>query len=132
MSISFVNAPLLATFLFGMFWRRTSAWGGFFGLLAGIIAAATHYLMTLHGIFHYSTDQAGNFWRAAIAFGCAAFVTFVVSLITKAPSREDLEGLVYGQAADQVIHKELPWYERPVVLGAIILILAVIINIIFW
>ncbi len=44
----FVNAPLLATFLLGMFWRRTSAWGGFYGLLAGILAAAVHYYFTDH------------------------------------------------------------------------------------
>src|SRR5580765_6805700 len=43
---SFVNAPLFATFLLGMFWRRTTGHGAFGGLLAGTGAAALHYEMT--------------------------------------------------------------------------------------
>jgi SSS family solute:Na+ symporter len=42
-----VNAPLFATFLLGMFWRRATGHGAFFGLLAGTIAAAIHHGMTL-------------------------------------------------------------------------------------
>jgi SSS family solute:Na+ symporter len=128
----FVNAPLLATFLFGMFWKRTSAWGGFFGLLTGIIAAATHWFMTIHGILNFSTDQAGNFWRACVAFGVAAVVTLVVSLVTAPPKQEQLDGLVYGQNVASTSHANIPVWQRPAVLGAIIIVLTVIINIIFW
>ena len=38
---AFVNAPLFATFVLGMFWRRTTGHGAFFGLLAGTMGAAT-------------------------------------------------------------------------------------------
>ena len=43
---SFINAPLFATFLLGMFWARTTANGAFWGLLGGILACAVHYLLT--------------------------------------------------------------------------------------
>jgi SSS family solute:Na+ symporter len=32
---SIFNAPLFATFIIAMFWRRATAWGGFFSLVAG-------------------------------------------------------------------------------------------------
>jgi len=128
----FVNAPLLATFLFGMFWKRTSAWGGFFGLLTGIVAAATHWMMTEHHILQFSTDQAGNFWRACVAFGVAAIVTFVVSLVTAPPKSEQLEGLVYGHSERVSSHADIPIWQRPAILAAVIIVLTVIINLIFW
>src|SRR5436305_517926 len=43
----FVNAPLLATFLLGMFWKRATGHGAFVGLLAGTMAAAIHHGLTL-------------------------------------------------------------------------------------
>ena len=47
---SFVNAPLFATFFLGMFWKRTTANGAFFGLLSGTVAAAlTHGLTSAEG-----------------------------------------------------------------------------------
>ena len=44
---AFVNAPLFATFLLGMFWRRATGHGAFFGLIAGTMAAAIHHGLTL-------------------------------------------------------------------------------------
>ena len=32
---SIFNAPLFATFIIAMFWRRATAWGGFWSLVAG-------------------------------------------------------------------------------------------------
>src|SRR5437588_931276 len=44
---AFVNAPLFATFLLGMFSKRTTGHGAFSGLLAGTVAAALHHGLTL-------------------------------------------------------------------------------------
>jgi SSS family solute:Na+ symporter len=128
----FVNAPLLGTFLFGMFWKRTSAWGGFWGLVVGISAAIIHYVMTVNGTIHFSTDQAGNFWRAFIAFAAGAIATFVVSLVTQPPSQEQLTGLVYGQAAETTLHQDIPVWQRPAVLAVVILVITAIVNICVW
>ena len=46
----FVNAPLFATFLLGMFWKRATGHGAFSGLLSGTAAAAlTHGLTVAEG-----------------------------------------------------------------------------------
>ena len=47
----FVNAPLFATFLLGMFWKRTTGTGAFLGLFGGIAGSA---------LFHAVTTAAGN------------------------------------------------------------------------
>ncbi len=64
---SFFNAPLFATFLLGMFWKRTSPWAAFWGLLIGTGTSIGHYLLTIHGTFSYPSVMAGNFWRSTIA-----------------------------------------------------------------
>ena len=40
---AFVNAPLFATFMLGMSWKRTTGHGAFTGLFAGTLAAAVHH-----------------------------------------------------------------------------------------
>src|ERR1041385_8605588 len=51
---SFVNAPLFATFLLGMFWKRATGHGAFFGLLGGTVAAAL-----THGLAHTTGADLG-------------------------------------------------------------------------
>ena len=93
---SFVNAPLFATFLLGMFWKRATGHGAFAGLIAGTAAAMLHHGLTLpieahpgiHGgwiavVHHYPSDMAQNFWGAIFAFSTNFIVTVVVSLFTK-------------------------------------------------
>ncbi len=128
----FVNAPLLATFLFGMFWKRTTPWGGFWGLIAGMLAALTHYLLTIDHVLHFSTDQSGNFWRAFVAFAVGAIVTYLVSLVTQPLPDEKMRGLVYQLTPKPESDSHLSWWRRPVVLGVLILIFALVVNILFW
>ena len=129
----FVNAPLLGTFLFGMFWKRTTPWGGFWGLIIGTIAAIVHYVMTNHGlVFHYTTPQAGNFWRAFIAFSVGALATYLISLVTRPKPLEELKGLVYSETPRPDSDAHLPWFQRPVVFGAIVILVMVIMNLLVW
>ncbi len=89
---SLVNAPLFATFLLGMFWKRTTGHGAFTGLLAGTAGALLHHGLTLpadatpgiHGGWiaprpHYPSDMAQNFWTAIFAFTINLVVTVAVS-----------------------------------------------------
>src|SRR6201999_4099723 len=69
---SFVNAPLFATFLLGMFWKRTTGHGAFTGLIAGTLTAAVaHGLTTAEGkggwitpLHVFPSTMAQNFWMA--------------------------------------------------------------------
>jgi SSS family solute:Na+ symporter len=136
---SFVNAPLFATFLLGMFWKRTTGHGAFAGLLAGTTTAAvTHGLTEAEGkggwisISHtFPSTMAQNFWMAIFAWAVCFVVTIVVSLATAPKPDAELRGLVYGlteipRDADQ------PWYKRPVPLALLVAAALVVLNVIFW
>jgi len=140
-----VNAPLFATFLLGMFWRRTTGHGAFFGLLTGTAAAAIQHGLTLpHGatpglkggflgavVHTYPSEMAQNFWSAIFAWTACFTTTIVISLLTRrTKSDQDLKGLVYSLTPRQTDHG-LPWYKAPVTLGVIALGLTLVLNIIF-
>ncbi len=143
---AFVNAPLFATFLLGMFWRRTTGHGAFWGLIIGTAAAAIHdglvlplgavagikggYLgMVLHT---YPSEMAQNFWTAIIAWTACFVATIVISLATRQKkSDEDLGGLVYA-LTPRIVNHDLVWYKRPATLGVVVLGLTAVLNIIFW
>jgi SSS family solute:Na+ symporter len=140
---AFVNAPLFATFLLGMFWKRTTGHGAFTGLLGGTIAAALHQGMTLPDgavsgikggwitVLHvYPSEMAQNFWTAIFAWVACFFITILVSLATRAPEESKLTGLVYALTPrPQEAH--LPWYERPGPLAVIVLAATVLLNVVF-
>jgi SSS family solute:Na+ symporter len=141
---AFVNAPLFATFLLGMFWKRTTGHAAFTGLLAGTMAAAAHHGLTLPngavpgikggwlGLLHtYPSEMAQNFWTAIWAWTTCFVVTILVSLLTRPREESELVGLVYS-LTKKPEEGHLPWYERPAVLGAVVLAMAIVLNIIFW
>ena len=128
---AFFNAPLFGTFLLGMFWKRTSAHSGFWGLLSGILAAATHYTLYRYHVIFYPSDMAANFYQAIWAFSVCVVVTVVVTLFTEPRKEEELVGLVYS-LTPKPRNQDLPWYERPGILAIGILALCTVLNIIFW
>ena len=116
-----------------MFWKRTSAHSGFWGLLCGILAAATHYSLYHFHYIHYPSDMAANFYQAILwAFvGFVSAVTVVVTLFTEPRKEEELVGLVYS-LTPRPKTSDLPWYERPSIWAIGILALCTVLNIIFW
>ena len=136
---SFVNAPLFATFLLGMFWKRTTGHGAFTGLLSGTGAAAlTHGLTTAEGkggwianLHTFPSTMAQNFWIAIFAWSTCFAVTILVSLVTRPRPLADLRNLVYG-FTDHPPEERLAWYKRPALLAVIVAVITVILNVIFW
>ena len=127
---AFFNAPLFGTFLLGMFWKRTSAHSGFWGLLCGILSAATHYTLYHFHYIAYPSDMAANFYQAIVAFVTCFVVTVVVTLFTEPRKEAELVGLVYSLTPrPKTAH--LPWYERPGILAIIILGMCAVLNIVF-
>jgi len=140
---SIVNAPLFATFLLGMFWKRTTGHGAFTGLIAGTGAALLHHGFTLpvdaapgihggwlHILHHYPSDMAQNFWTAIFAFSVNFIVTIAVSLVTRPRPEVELVGLVYS-LTPKPIETHLSWYQKPVTLGIAVLAMLVILNLVF-
>ncbi len=141
---AFVNAPLFATFLLGMFWKRTSGHGAFFGLLSGTTAAALHHGLTLPAgavagikggwitsIHSYPSEMAQNFWTAIWAWSACFAITILISLATKPRKEEELKGLVYS-LTERPSEGHLPFYKRPLALGLLVLALVLVLNLIFW
>ena len=142
---AFVNAPLFATFLLGMFWTRTTGHAAFLGLLGGTAAAALHHGLTLPtgglagikggwlGLQHiYPSEMAQNFWTAIWAWTTCFLLTIVISLVTRRlKTDEDLRGLVWSLTPRQP-QAHLPWWRTPEGLGLGVLGLAAALNVIFW
>jgi len=134
----FVNAPLFATFLLGMFWKRSTGHGAFTGLLSGTTAAALTYGLTTAegkggflGVVHqFPSSMAQNFWVAIDAFVVCTVVTVVVSLATQPKQDLELVGLVYGVTPHQA--EEAVWYKRPAMLALVAAGLCILLNFVFF
>jgi SSS family solute:Na+ symporter len=143
----FVNAPLFATFLLGMFWKRTTANGAFYGLLTGTLAAVTFHSLTvpkgamsgINGgwIAHLHTfpsAMAQNFWLAICAWSACFVATIVISLLgSRDKTDEQLEGLVHSwrRRAD-ASGKPRMWYAHVGVAAAALLLVVIALNAVFF
>ncbi len=128
---SFFNAPLFATFMLGMFWRRATPWGAFWGLLSGILSAATHYLLVEQKVLRYGSDMTANFYGAITAWTVCFLVTIVVSFVSSQKSEKELVGLVYGLTPREHDGAR-PWLARPSTFAWGVFAVAVLLNIWFW
>jgi SSS family solute:Na+ symporter len=131
---SIFNAPLFATFIIGMFWRRMTPWAGFWGLVAGTIGAAVTWIGYKAGWFSFGSDLDESMWGAGVAFVTDAIVTVAVTLRTRPKPVEELQGLVYGMANvdEYAARRQHRWWESPGLLGALTLGGATLLTIIFW
>jgi solute:Na+ symporter, SSS family len=133
---SYFNAPLFATFIIAMFWRRTTPWAGFFGLIAGFLGAFVTHELSSSGTVDMGSELAASFWGAVAAFAADAVVTVAVSLFTQPKDTEALRGLVWGLPRrdvepERMSEEERAWYRSPWLLGAGAMALVVILNIVF-
>jgi solute:Na+ symporter, SSS family len=124
---SFFIAPLFATVIIGMLWKRASPAGGFWGLLAGTASSVAMWAwvkvdpsaLRYIALSPYAKDMAENMYRALWSCIICALVTVVVSLLTKPKPESELKGLVYGateippESYVTVLHR--PWFWATVV-----------------
>jgi solute:Na+ symporter, SSS family len=142
---AFVNAPLFATFMLGMFWKRASGHGAFVGLVSGTLAAAVHHGLTLPAgaavgfkggfigtVLHtYPSEMAQNFWTAIFAWTTCFVVTILVSMVTAPRPEAELRGLVYS-LTPRPRDEGVPIYRQPGPLAVVVLLATIVLNIIFW
>jgi SSS family solute:Na+ symporter len=136
---SWVNAPLFATMLLGMFVVWITPSGAFWGLVAGMGSSFTLYLAvkfewitkSFITLSSPASDMAANFWRAWWAWLICFVITIIISLFTKKKPKEELIGLVKGLTSETV-NKDIPFIKRPEFYAIISLIVLVILNVIFW
>jgi SSS family solute:Na+ symporter len=136
----FVNAPLFATFLLGMFWRRSTGHGAFAGLVTGTSAAAlTHGLTMAENkggwlgsvLTEFPSSMAQNFWIAIWAWSACFVVTILVSFMSASKPDSELKNLVYGLTEMPSEHGVV-WYKRPGPLAIVVGVICIALNFLFW
>ena len=136
---SFFIAPLFATVIIGMLWKRASPAGGFWGLLTGTGASVGMWAwvkmdptaLRYVALSPYAKDMAENMYRALWSCLTCAIVTVLVSLLTKPKPEAELQGLVYG-ATDIPSETYVSTFHRPWFWAVVVGVIFVALNIIFW
>jgi len=137
----FFNAPLFATFILGMFWKRMSPTAGWMGLVAGTLSAIVVAFLTEDAFGSLSTGvipvggQGAAFLAASTAFVVDIALSIAVSLVTAPKPVEELVGLVYSETPREDLVDEheasYPWYRRTIPLAGVALVMVIILNIAF-
>ncbi|MEV7092375.1 sodium:solute symporter family protein [Amycolatopsis sp. NPDC051045] len=132
---SFFNAPLFATFILGMFWKRMTPHAGWSGLVLGTASAITIWALSQTGVIGLE-GQGTSFVAAGVAFVVDIVVSVVVSLATKPKPDEELVGLVYSLTPKETRQHDATgenagWYRKPGLLAGIVLVLTIALNAIF-
>ena len=137
----FFNAPLFATFILGMFWKRMTATAGWVGLVSGTLAAVVVAFLSEDSFGSASlgvlgiAGQGASFVAAGAAFVVDIIVSIVVSLRTRPKSEADLKGLVYSLTPKESLvdadEGKIPWYQSPTKLAGIALVMVIILNLLF-
>ena len=136
---SFFIAPLFATVIIGMLWKRATPAAGFWGLFAGTLSSISMYLwvrfdpraVAYVALSPDAQDQAQNMFRALWSCMFCAVVTVVVSLATRPKDEGQLKGLVYS-LTDIPKENYVSTLHRPWFWAAVVGIVFVALNIIFW
>jgi SSS family solute:Na+ symporter len=135
----FFISPLLGVVLMGMFWKRATKEGGFWGLLLGTLTSIGLWAwvkvdptaLKYVAISPYARDMAENMYRALWAVSVSVIVCLVVSLFTKARPVAELNGLVYG-ATKLPVEEPVPFYKNEWFWTAIAIVGFLALNIYFW
>ncbi len=131
----FFNAPLFATFILGMFWRRMTPAAGWTGLVAGTLSAVVLWSSSEFGGLFTLPGQGLAFVSAATAFVVDILVSVVVTRFTAPKPAHELRGLVYSETPRASLvdpdEAELPFYRRPVPMAAIGMVLVIALNVVF-
>ena len=135
----FFNAPLFATFILGMFWKKMTPDAGWSSLVSGTLMAVIYWYISTFtsasAVIFNLPGQGTAFVAASLAFVTAVVVACVVSMFTKPKPAAELVGFVYSETPHDVrtdaTESSLPWYRRTVPLGLLCLALVIALNIIF-
>jgi SSS family solute:Na+ symporter len=131
---SFFNAPLFATFLIGLLWKRMGGWAGFWSLLTGTVGAITAFILYETGAVNMGSAINSTFIIAIVAFLSALISAVIVTLITDPPDMAKLTGYVWGTQPLKggYLSIEGGWYRSPAVLGAIVVLIGVVFDILLF
>ena len=123
--------PMSVAFLLGMFWKRATSTGAFYGMVVGVATNIVHYVLYAFGLVHYRTDMAANTYIIIVGWLTGLAVAVGLSLITESRPESQLEGLVYSLPSVQHSDK-ISWYGSPALWGVALLGMLGVLAWIFW
>src|SRR5271170_3498352 len=136
---TFFIAPLLGTILLGMFWKRATAAGGFWGLLAGTTTSISLFIwvklspsaLSIVAFSPDAKDLAENLYRALWSWWVCVLVTIIVSYFGKPRPEAELKGLVYGAT---VLPNEgpVPLIKNHWFWAAVVIVIFFVLNLVFF
>jgi solute:Na+ symporter, SSS family len=130
----FFNAPLFATFILGMFWKRMTPTAAWVGLVFGTVSAVAVDRIAAAGLIDLP-GQGVAFLAASTAFIVDFVLSVVVSLVTKPKPASELKGLVYSETPREDLvdpdEAAMPWYQRTLPLAGIALAMVIVLNFAF-
>jgi solute:Na+ symporter, SSS family len=138
---SFFNAPLFATFILGMFWKRMTPTAGWVGLVSGTLTAILIAVLSEDAFGAYSlgvlplTGQGASFVAAGVAFVVDIAISYAVTMAGRPKPEHELVGLVYSLTPRDSLHDPRDaresWYQKPGLLASIALVMVIGLNLIF-
>nr|WP_269326935.1 sodium:solute symporter family protein [Kineosporia mesophila] len=133
---SFFNAPLFATFILGMFWKRMTATAGWVGLVVGTSSAIFIFILSETDVISLQ-GQGASFLAAGVAFVADIVISVLVTMVTKPKPESELRGLVYSltpkaDLSENRTGDEAVWYRSTPMLVGVAGVLVVALNIIFF
>jgi SSS family solute:Na+ symporter len=123
--------PMSAVYLLGMFWKRATPTGAFYGMVVGVTSACLHYALYYLGLVSYRTEMAANVYIIIVAWLMAFCVTVGLSFVTKPRDEKELAGLIYSSRQDFGA-ETIRWFETPAFWGLLILLMLVGLAYVFW
>ncbi|MCA1225545.1 sodium:solute symporter family protein [Saccharopolyspora sp. 6M] len=132
---SFFNAPLFATFILGMFWKRMTPTAGWLGLVLGTVSAVAVFGLSEAGVLDLP-GQGASFVGAGAAFVVDIVVSVLVSVVTRPKPEAELVGLVYSLTPRTKLQasnsgEDAGWYRKPGLMAGIVLVITIVLNIVF-
>jgi SSS family solute:Na+ symporter len=135
----FFNAPLFATFILGMFWKRMTAAAGWIGLVLGTLAAVAVAFLSEDAFGSASTGalhiggQGASFVAAGAAFVVDVVASVIITQMTAPRAESELRGLVYSLTPKEDIQDEHAdhWWLAPTKLAGVSLVMVIVLNVLF-
>lgn len=130
----FFNAPLFATFILGMFWKRMTPTAGWVGLVFGTLSAIAVDRLAAAGLIELP-GQGVAFLAASTAFVVDIVLSVLVTLVTKPKPASELKGLVWSETPREDLvdpdEAAMPWYQRTIPLAGVALAMVIVLNFAF-
>jgi len=132
---SFFNAPLFATFILGMFWKRMTPTAGWVGLVTGTLSAVTIFILSETDVISLE-GQGASFLAAGVAFVADIVVSVAVTMVTQPKPESELRGLVYSltpkeDRSEQRTGEDAVWWRSTPLLAGIGLVMVIVLNLVF-